>query len=144
MNNIPYNKEVAKLDDEDLLLEFQLPKKFKRIHLFAVLAERAKSNTKIKDLLFEYILDKNNRSNTFFGFIKMAWLPILSILEYSNDDLKQEVSELVNLWSLREREDFIIYINKLEDVKYFINKDDLEDLMRKVTRPPKREKKGKS
>ena len=144
MRNIPYNKEVAKLDDEDLLFEFQRPKKFKRIHLFAVLAERAKSNTKIKDLLFEYILDKNNRSKTFFGFIKMAWLPILSILKYSNDDLKQEVSELVNLWSLREREDFIIYINKLEDVKYFINKDDLEDLMRKVTRPPKREKKGKS
>lgn len=115
----PYNETAALLSDQALIEIFHAPQSFRKVHLYSVLAERAAYNDSIKSLLFNEIIDEYNRNYTITGIIKMAWLPVFSILDYADLSIKLELRDLIQQWSTAERDFFLFYIKQEKELLNF-------------------------
>lgn len=117
MTIVDPNTSHSEISDEVLISEFHNPVKYKKAHLYSIMANRADSNSTIKKLLIDFILNEKNRSEYFLGTIIHAWLPVLHILEHGTDKLKLELREVLMQWTKDEKELFVNYIKK--DQEYY-------------------------
>ena len=117
MTLIDPNTSHSEISDEVLISEFSNPMKYKKAHLYSIMANRANSNSSIKKLLFEFILDEKNRNAYFLGTIIHAWLPVLHLLEHGTDEMKLELREILRQWTMDEKKLFLNYIKK--DQEYY-------------------------
>lgn len=87
---IPFNQDIDnKSSTSELITEFTNPdSQYIKINLYAIMAKRLGEveQNKIEEELMRDIVSENNRREVFFGSIKWAWIPILSILEYGNEE----------------------------------------------------------
>lgn len=100
------------LSDEQIIQEFNCPVKYKRVHLYSIMAMRANKNEKIKEYLFELIMDKEKRQEYFLNTIIHAWLPVLHILPHGTEALKIEMKSVLRQWTYEEKILFLNYIKK--------------------------------
>jgi hypothetical protein len=119
------NSSDSELSDAVLIAEFKHPKKYKKKNLYALMSKRADSSFEIRKLLFEVILDPCARKEVEVGIITHAWLPVLLILEYSNENVKLQLKEILRQWSRDEKELFLTYIGK--DKEYYSFLKDLRE-----------------
>lgn len=73
---------------------------------------RANKNEKIKEYLFELIMDKEKRQEYFLNTIIHAWLPVLHILPHGTEALKIEMKSVLRQWTYEEKILFLNYIKK--------------------------------
>ena len=104
---IPFNQDIDnKLSTSELITEFTNPdSQYIKINLYAIMAKRLGEveQNKIEEELMRDIVSKNNRREVFFGSIKWAWIPILSILEYGNEKTKKSLNAFLKTnWTISE------------------------------------------
>ena len=112
MDVLLIRKEIEKLSNEVLLLEFDKHMKFKKVHMYLEMAKRAECHPMIKERLLQEISAKENMSKIFFNFIKMPWVVMINILEHGGDMTKKEAKILFRQWPQKEQVSFMEYINR--------------------------------
>lgn len=107
--NIPITPAYENLTDAELLHAFLQEPPARKAMYYGVLASRL---PRFKDVLFKEAICPENRSTDFYAFIKIAWLVVIAVLEYSeDDDFKREIAETIKQhWTETEYDDFINYI----------------------------------
>ncbi|WP_421948335.1 hypothetical protein [Phaeodactylibacter xiamenensis] len=111
------NTKQSEISDQLLLQEFENPKRFAKMHLYALMARRANTNHAIKLKLFEQILNADARLETVVGSIKHSWIPAIYLLQEGTDNLRIELKGILKEWTLKEREHFLDYVKK--DQEYY-------------------------
>lgn len=110
------NLSKTVISDEEIINEFKNPVKYKRAHLYSIMAMRANENPLVKTYLFEIIKDKEKREKLFVGSIIHAWLPVLHILQNGNNQIKKEMKLILGeTWSEEEKRLFLNYVKKHAD-----------------------------
>jgi hypothetical protein len=104
---IPFNQDIDnKLSTSELITEFTNPNsKYIKINLYAIMAKRLGEveQNKIEEELMRDIVSESNRREVFFGSIKWAWIPILAILEYGNEENKKLLDAFLRTnWTISE------------------------------------------
>lgn len=106
------NISSSDLTDEEIINEYNNPKKYSKRSLYGVMAKRAAENNIIKDILFDIIISDEARNKTEMGFIMHSWLPAIFILQEAKDSVKLELREILKTWTKDEKETFLFYIKK--------------------------------
>lgn len=104
--------ELEKLNDEEIIKLAESSEGMRRFYLYPELAKRA-SNEKIREILFNDILDKEKRQMDLSprgGIIKLAWMPLLEILRQTDNSIKSELKSLLESWSESELENLKFYL----------------------------------
>lgn len=116
------DEDIHKVDSEELILRYQRNQFFGRIKLLPILARRAESDSLVLEMMSDEILSIENRQLKAVGFVKFAWLHALYLLEIDDIDLSNHVYNLLNKWSLDERELFYNYAHKDSIISKHIHK----------------------
>ncbi len=102
---------------QDLIKEIDGAHAYKRSIILTELCFRLNSDPDLFSFIKEQIVDKSNREEVFFGFIKVSWIPVMFILELNRPDLIDEVKSLVKLnWNKDEIEGLQHYVKKSFDI----------------------------
>lgn len=115
MNILDPNTPRSTFDDESLIREYYEELRFKKINLYPLMARRANSNGKLKEILFSIILDKEKRSERVVGRIMHSWLPAIFILKEGTTETKNQLKQILKKWEEREKIDFIDYVRSDND-----------------------------
>ncbi|MBS9463282.1 hypothetical protein KIM67_12765 [Flagellimonas sp. 389] len=116
------NLSKEELSDEELIQEFNSPKKYSKARLYAIMAKRANDNSILKEYLFAVIKNEERRKEFVFGAIMHSWLPALHILQNSNLEIKNELkSVLAKVWNQEEKRLFVDYIKKEPEYYALLN-----------------------
>lgn len=121
MNILDPNTPKSTFDDESLIKEYYEELNFKRINLYSLMARRANSNSKLLEILFGIILDKEGRSERIVGRIAHSWLPAIFILKEGSEETKHKLKEILQEWEKHEKIDFIDYIKSDTDSYEFLS-----------------------
>jgi hypothetical protein len=114
---IPRDNELSKLDDMELVNRISTSGALNRTKLLHELFFRRVNSDELNALLMKSIVDEKNRKEIFFGFIKVAWIPSIDILELGNaEEVGALKTMLKNEWSENERRNFYEYVKKDFDV----------------------------
>jgi hypothetical protein len=105
------------LSDEEILTEYYTPSKYAQRSLYGVMAKRATTNSRFKEILFEVIMSNKTRKEKEMGFIMHSWLPAIFILREGSDKLKIELKQVLKGWTHEEKKIFLSYIKS--DQEYF-------------------------
>ncbi len=90
------------------------------VNYYPVLAKRASQDVFFENFLLTELDRKENLEEKFFGFIKIAWLPLISIIENSDKALIAKSLAVFNKWPKSEKENFLNYVkNEKAIMKHF-------------------------
>jgi hypothetical protein len=90
------------------------------VNYYPIIAKRVQEDTFFEDFLIKELTTKENLEEKFFGFIKIAWLPLIAIIENSQSELIKKAIAVFNNWPSNEKENFLNYVkNEKEIRKYF-------------------------
>lgn len=108
-NILPIDDALAKCATEELVALLSGAKPFLRCKIFPVLAARIKQDSSLESLIFNKVERKENIEQPFFGFIKVAWVAAIALLENEGDQerLRKTIQEN---WPIIEQQDFLSYI----------------------------------
>lgn len=109
---LPVKNELKKMSNDELLLNFQSDTPiYGKVNYYGEFASRL---PKFKELLFEEAIKPKNINQKFFNFVKIAWLPVISLFEHSTDkNLHQEIANVISSnWPLNELDNFKAYFTR--------------------------------
>ncbi|AQX87183.1 hypothetical protein I6H88_10240 [Elizabethkingia bruuniana] len=116
---IPIKEEYDKVSNKELLQIISKKEKL-NINYYPILAKRMKEDSRFEKFLLTEISSEDNINEIFFGFAKIAWIPLLSIIEYSTSNFINKGIIEFKKWSETEKEIFLNYIkNEKKIIKYF-------------------------
>ena len=81
---IPIKKEILDKSNEEIINYITNNAKI-NVNYYPIIAMRTNNNPLFENYLLEQMVKQENFSEKFFGFVKIAWIPFLSFLEYSNN-----------------------------------------------------------
>lgn len=116
---IPILEEYNKKTSQEIKKEIEGKKKI-NVNYYPIMAKRAQEDSFFKDFLIKEIDSKENLEEKFFGIVKVAWIPLISIIENSNHQLIEQAIKVFKNWPQKEKENLISYLHENEIVKYFI------------------------
>jgi|GEM_PF-3134522 len=117
---IPIKREILDKSNEEIIDYITHNAKI-NVNYYPIIAMRTNENPLFENYLLEEMIKQDNFNEKFFGFIKIAWIPFLSILEYSNNSfLINKAIDTFNDWNINEKNNFLNYIKKDKKLmKYF-------------------------
>ncbi|WP_293915851.1 MULTISPECIES: hypothetical protein [unclassified Sphingobacterium] len=115
---IPIREEYDKISNRDLVNIISKEGKI-NINYYPVLAKRMKDDSRFEKFLLAEVSSEDNINEVFFGFAKIAWIPLLSIIEYSTSNFIRKGVIEFKKWSEIEKDVFINYIKNEKIIKYF-------------------------
>lgn len=87
---------------------------------YPIIAKRAAADASFESFLISEIGSKENLEEKFFGFIKIAWIPLISIIENAGEDLIKKALIAFNSWPQAEKDNFLSYVkDEKAIVKHF-------------------------
>ena len=99
-------------DFTDTVLEEKFREKnpvYGKVNYYPIFASRLPF---FKNILLEEAIDAKNRVIPFFNFIRISWIPVLCVLDYSDDiHFKQEIiKHIKHHWTANEIDNFKTYM----------------------------------
>jgi len=108
---IPRDATFRNLSDYDLLSLLSDTPPILRTKAIHELSFRRNKSQELKNAFWSAISNENNRKEFFFGFIKVAWIPVIDVLD---SGVKNEIEKLkqflIKEWPLAERKYFYEYV----------------------------------
>lgn len=117
-NIIPIHQEYKKLSDKEV--QKLIEQGDIKVHLYPILAMRMEKNLIFRNVLLQEALKKENLEFRLSGIIKLAWIPILSIIEYGDIATKQELKNVLKNWPAKEYESFLEYFRNEKDILLYV------------------------
>ncbi len=117
---IPIKKEILDKSNEEIINYITNNAKI-NVNYYPIIAMRTNNNPLFENYLLEQMVKQENFSEKFSGFVKIAWIPFLSILEYSNNSfLINKAIDKFNDWNMNEKNNLLNFIKEnTEIIKYF-------------------------
>lgn len=98
--------------DEELVKNYLNNTPAPRLQLMGLLAKRSASNPDLLNYLEQEATDPKKLEEVFFGFIKLAWVPVIAVLEHGELKAKRKLSKWVATWPEPERTNIAGYLAK--------------------------------
>ena len=116
---LPIKEEFNNITNKELVMIVSKKEKL-NVNYYPILAKRINEENLFEKFLLDEISSENNMNEIFFGFVKIAWLPLLSILEFTQSPYIEKAVNLFKEWPKSERQNFLKYIEHEENlIKYF-------------------------
>lgn len=114
MNTIfPRDNTLSNQDVSYLTGNLNQKSPLERAKIYTELVYRINESQDVEPILFDAIRNENNRQENFWGFIKVAWIPVIGILDSKNQTLIDKTKEiLLKNWSSIERKNLHEYVKK--------------------------------
>lgn len=103
------NEELNAMTDTVLKKNFNgKPPIHGKVNYYPIFASRLPT---FKELLFDEAIKPENMAIPLFNFIKACWLPVICVLDYSNDHKvkKEIINHIKEYWSREEIDNFKEY-----------------------------------
>jgi hypothetical protein len=113
---IPIYEPGEAWSDETLAQCFLSGKPVRKVQLYGLLALRADRHPAFLALLQAEATASENREAVFFGFIKIAWLPVLAVLEHGTDAQRAHLAGWIGEWRAEERIRLLDYLRRETDL----------------------------
>lgn len=108
---IPRDLSLVSLSEQDLISFLKDSSPVMRAKVLHEIALRHGNSTELENMLNQAIAEEINRKDVFFGFIKVAWIPVIDILEAGNvAEIMKLKNLLKNTWTLAERKNLYDYL----------------------------------
>lgn len=108
---LPPDEQTANLPTEQLLANLSSASPYLRGRVLAGLGPRLPGSPHLFPLLVEAIKAPENRRDVFFGFIKVAWLGVIAVLENGTPAQVDLINRLVKTWEATEQKDLRHHLN---------------------------------
>ena len=119
---IAVKEELNKINNDELIKIISGNQKI-NVNYYPILAKRIQESILFESYLLAEISSVSNMNEIFFGFIKISWIPFLSILKYGKQSSIDKAMKLFKNWPNTEKENFLNYIKKEDQLtKYFYKK----------------------
>lgn len=108
---LPPDEETAALPTPQLLAHLDDESYYLRGRVLAGLGKRLQESPEVFAAVLAATQAQKNRQTPFFGFIMVAWLGVVTILENGNAAQKGALKDTLQGWSQQEREDIQAYLS---------------------------------
>ncbi len=114
-NILPIDDKMQAMSNEELIQLLLHKSAIIRAKAIPTLAARMNIEQSLKTYIFEAAQELRNQTSVLFGFIKVSWIAVISILQYGNQEDKEQVKRIVEQWTESEKQSIIKYLKDYED-----------------------------
>lgn len=107
---MPPDEETAALPTAQLLAHLSDTSYYLRGRAIAGLGKRLREAPEVFAALLAAAQNPANRQTPFFGFIMVAWLSVITVLENGSAEQKAALKAVVQRWPPQEQEDLRAYL----------------------------------
>jgi hypothetical protein len=111
---LPTDDKMQAMSNEELIQLLLHKSAIIRAKAIPTLASRMNTEQSLKTHIFEAAQETRNQTSVFFGFVKVSWIAVISVLQYGNQEDKEQVKKIVEQWTDSERQSIIKYLKDYE------------------------------
>jgi hypothetical protein len=113
-NILPTDDKMQAMSNEELIHLLLHKSAIIRAKAIPTLASRMNIEQSLKTHIFEAAQEAGNQTSVFFGFVKVSWIAVISVLQYGTQEDKEQIKRIVEQWTESEKRSIINYLKDYE------------------------------